>query len=81
MKWIKEQIEWAKSFFSESDGKASNKRLISTGVVLAFLFAYVKTALYNNKIEDIPVTWAMLIIGILGLGTWQGLKGTNDKQV
>lgn len=68
--YIKEQITWLKSFLSEPDGKASNKRLISFAVVGSYLFAYVKTSLYNNKIEDIPINWAFLITALLGIGVY-----------
>lgn len=67
MEWIKAQIEFIKGFFAEKDGKASNKRLIGFLVVLSFLFSYVKTSLYNMKIEDIPTNWAFLIAAILGI--------------
>jgi len=71
MKWISDQIEWLKSFFSEPDtsGKASMKRLISFFVVAAYLFSYMKTSIINLKLEDIPINWAFLIAGLLGLGT------------
>ena len=66
--YIKTQIEWVKSFLSEPDGKGSNKRLISFAVVGSYLFAYIKTTLFTNKIEDIPPVWALTIGSILGLG-------------
>lgn len=69
IKWIALQIEWLKSFFAEPDGKGSMKRLISFFVVAAYLFSYMKTSIINLKLEDIPINWAFLIAGLLGLGT------------
>ena len=70
MNWFKTQIEWLKGFFSERDGKASHKRLISLSVAFTFLFSYIKTTLVNSKIEDIPINWGFLIAAILGLGIY-----------
>jgi len=66
--WVKDQVDWAKSFFNEPSGKASNKRLIGAGVVLVFLIAYLRIALATSSITDIPSNWSFLIAGILGLG-------------
>ena len=72
-KWIGTQIEWLKSFLSEETGLGSSKRLMGFLVILAFLFSYVKTTLYNNKIEDIPVNWAFAIAAIIGIGVWSNI--------
>ena len=68
MKWLNEQIEWLKGFFSEPSGKGSSKRLISFLVVIFFLVAYFKTTMKTETIVDIPDMWAFLISGIIGLG-------------
>ena len=70
MNWIKEQIEWIKSFFSEPEpsGKASVKRLIMFLIAISFLTAYFKIALITNQIVDIPMNWSFLLSAILGLG-------------
>lgn len=72
-KWIATQIEWIKSFLSEDSGVGSSKRLMGLLVILAFLFSYIKTTLFNNKIEDIPTNWAFTIAAIIGLGVWSNL--------
>lgn len=73
MEWIKKQIEWLKGFWSEENGNASSKRLISFLVVLSFLYSYLKASFYTNKVEDVPMTWAMLIAGIIGLTIWSNI--------
>jgi len=68
MNWIDKQIDWLKSFFSEPDGKASMKRLIMFWIAVAFIGAYVKIAILNSEITDIPMNWSFLLSAILGLG-------------
>ena len=68
MNWINEQIQWFKQFFSDPDGQASSKRLMSFITVLAVLFPYLKVSINTQVIQDIPPTSAMLITAILGLG-------------
>ena len=68
IKWLAEQWNWLKSFFSEPDGKASIKRLISFWVTVSFIFSYVKISLANSDITDIPMNWSIIIAGIIGLG-------------
>ena len=70
IKWINDQIQWLKQFFSDPDGQASSKRLMSFLVILSFLYSYLKASFFTNTIQDIPPTWAMLIAGIIGLGIW-----------
>lgn len=80
--WLGVQLEWLKSFFSEDNGKGSHKRFVGTAVVAAFLFSYVKTTLNTNKLEDIPVDWMFLIIGIIGLNIYDWyikLKNGNKE--
>jgi hypothetical protein len=79
-KWIVAQIEWLKSFLSEDNGLGSSKRLMGFLVVLAFLFSYVKTTLFNNKVEDIPINWAFTIAAIIGLGVWSNIVDKNKPQ-
>ena len=68
MNWINTQIEWLKAFFSEPDGKASMKRLVSLLVVMAYLQSYLRVSLSTNMVLDIPANWMFLIAGIIGLG-------------
>ncbi len=75
--WINKQIEWFKDFLSDTDGHASSKRLMGFLVVLAFLFSYIKTTLYNNRMEDIPINWAFMIAAIIGLGVWSNIVDTK----
>lgn len=47
MNWIQQQIEWVKSFVSESyvngiAGKASSQRVIELAIVGAFLHAFIR---------------------------------------
>ena len=67
MTWLNKQLDWLKSFFGEADGKASNKRLLSTGVVTVFLIAYLKISITSATLNDIPPMWALMIATILGL--------------
>ncbi len=87
LKWIKEQIEFIKSFFSEPPDnsgamKGSSKRLLSFLVVLTFIIPYWKVSLASNKLEDVPEIWALLIASILGLNIidWVA-KGYINKSV
>jgi len=68
MEWIKAQIEWLKSIFSEASGKASIKRLIMFIITIAFLHAYTRIAVDSKELVDIPQNWSFLLAGILGLG-------------
>ena len=72
MKYIKENIEWAKSFLSESyvngvAGKASSRRVMELAVVWTFIFSYVKVTLFSQAFAPLDWTWAVMIGGILGL--------------
>lgn len=62
------QIEWVKSFLSDPSGKGSSKRASGIAVIAVFLIAYLKIALVQKDLLDIPATWAFLIAGIIGLG-------------
>lgn len=73
MKWILDQIEWLKNFLNDEQGNSSSKRLMGFLVVLAFLFSYIKTTLFTNRMEDIPINWAFMIAAIIGLGVWSNL--------
>lgn len=78
MEWIKKQFEWFKSFFSEPDGKGSNKRLLGTLMVVIFVISYMKISIPAKTLTDIPDTWALLIAGIIGLGVLDKMV-TNKK--
>lgn len=81
--YINIQIEWVKSFFSEPDtGKGSNKRLLSSAVVTAFLIPYFRVSLSSKHLEDIPYIWAIMIGSIIGLNIVDYLvKGYINKSV
>jgi cobalamin biosynthesis protein CobD/CbiB len=66
--WFNKQLDWAKSFLSEPDGKASHKRAIGTAVVIVFLISHLRISLATQEVIDIPLQWAFTIWGILGLG-------------
>jgi len=85
MNWIERQIEWGKSFLSESykigvAGKASSRRVIELGVVWAFIFSYVKIAIASATVIDIPTTWGMVILGILGIKVWDRIKNKDISE-
>ncbi|MFA7360767.1 MAG: hypothetical protein WC139_06995 [Candidatus Kapaibacterium sp.] len=72
--YLKNTFTWFGSFLSEeTNGKGSMKRLIMFLSTCAFLLSYVKTTLFNNKIEDIPITWAMLLAGFVGLNIYSNV--------
>jgi hypothetical protein len=91
MNWVEKNIEWLKSFVSETyengvAGKASSQRLIELFVVGAFLIAFLKVTLALAILPgvsalallDIPWGWATVIIGILGIKVYQ--KQAADKE-
>jgi len=53
----------------------------------AFIAAYVKIAVVTQQLTDIPMNWAFLLSGILGLGildkyvTMRGKDGGSGKAV
>lgn len=69
--YIKEQIEWLKTFLSDPDGKGSNRRAISFIVVIMFCHSYLKVSLATNTIQDIPEFWALLIATLCGFSIWE----------
>lgn len=87
MEWLKLQWEWIKSFASEppdANGfvKGSQKRFLSFWVVIAFIVAWFKKMLEMkpaDPIPDIPPTWAVLILAILGLGIYANQISSKNK--
>jgi len=80
MDFIKNTLTWFGTFLcEEKNGKGSMKRLIMFLTTCAFLFAYVKKSLMTQTIEDIPVTWAMLLAGFVGLNIYS--NAVNKKAV
>lgn len=85
MKWLGKQIEWLKSFLSEprEEGEAlkgSSKRLNMFLVILVFLIQYSKLTWENKELMDIPQTWAIVILCILGFGSYLAyLKNKNGS--
>ena len=68
MNWLKEQIEWFKSIFSEESKKGSMKRIIMAFVTISFVVSYMKVMIVTQSLLDIPMNWMLLIAGMLGLG-------------
>ncbi len=75
--WIKDQINWIKSFLSEqsngngSPGKGSSKRLAAVGVTFTFMYIYIKTAITTGGIPEIPEGWRwilFIVLGVTGVG-------------
>lgn len=83
MKWIAEQIEWLKGFFSEDTDKgrkASSKRLAGLLTVCTLLFSYAKVAIQKQEVIAMPETNALLIAAIIGLTIWSNKQtGNSDK--
>jgi hypothetical protein len=70
MNFITNQIEWVKSFLSEStDGKASSRRLIEIGVSWTFIFSYIRVALSTQSMPALDMGWVVMLCGILGIKT------------
>lgn len=93
--WIKDQIDWVKSFFMETqiDGssKGSMKRLVSFMVAFTFLNSY--GYVMEKKLDaiknigdfvfpDIPPMWATMLGFIIGLGIMSNFinNKNGDKQ-
>ncbi len=76
MNWIKQQIEWVKSFLSEKKtdngeiGKGSSKRLFMLLVISVFLIQYSKITWETKQLTDMPMNWSVVILCILGFGTF-----------
>lgn len=68
MEWLKAQIEWLKSIFSEEAGKGSMKRIIMAFVTTSFVVSYMKVAIQTQTLIDIPMNWSLIIAGMIGLG-------------
>lgn len=78
--WIKDQIEWVKSFAQEPDGsKASSRRLIELGIVIVFLISYMKVSLATQTLEDMPWGWFTMIATILGMKVYSQVKSQNGN--
>lgn len=78
--WVKEQVEWFKSFFGEVDTidnqkKPSIKKAGTAVVFVVFAKSYLTLAMKDDKMPDIPETWFWIILGILGIGTVNNLAG------
>lgn len=69
--YIKQQIDWVKTFVSDTDSKGSNRRAISFIIVGVFCFSYIKVALFTHTIQDIPEFWALLIATLCGFSIWE----------
>jgi len=61
-------FNWLTSFFNEPDGKGSMKRLIMFFVTIAYLYSFIKVSIDSQAITDIPLNWAFLLSGFIGLG-------------
>jgi hypothetical protein len=84
--YLKQNIEWFKSFFSETyvsgmAGKASSRRVFEFAIVWVFLVAFLKVALITATLLDMPWGWFAMFMGILGLKTYERMKtpDTSDN--
>jgi len=85
MDWIKEQIEWFKSFLSEPINgsgkidKGSSKRVAAISVTATFVYTYIKTSFQQKAMPDIPEMWLFLILVVLGVpGIIDYFKGKTN---
>jgi len=79
--WINSQLNWFKSFFQETNGKASSRRIIEIAVVWVYLVTHLKVSLATDVIQDVPWGWGIIIAGILGLKTLDVfVKGKVSKE-
>jgi len=80
IKWLEKQVEWIKSFLSESPNgtgvqKGSSKRVAAIGVTVTFIYTYTKIAIANNAMPDIPEGWRWVLFIVLGVtGTADVIK-------
>ncbi len=87
VEWLKKQWDWIKSFISEppdANGyvKGSQKRFLSFWVVIAFVAVWFKKTMSmkpEEPIPDIPPTWALLILAVLGLGIYANHIASKNK--
>ncbi|MCA0388481.1 MAG: hypothetical protein LCH52_08300 [Bacteroidetes bacterium] len=76
--WLIDQVEFVKTFFVGYN-KPSMKRLLSFIVVLVFVYHYSVVAAKSLEIVDIPLNWATLIAGIIGLGILDKVAGNKKS--
>jgi len=73
MNYFKENVEWVKSFFSETyeagglSGKASSRRIMELAVNWTFIFSYVKVTVAHQEFVPLDINWAIMLAAILGL--------------
>jgi len=77
--WLINQIEFVKTFFVGYK-KPSMKRLLSFIVVAVFVYHYSVIAAKSLEIVDIPLNWATLIAGIIGLGILDKVAGKKNTE-
>jgi hypothetical protein len=85
LNWLKEQIEWFKSFLSEPMNgsgkieKGSTRRIAILGVTYTFVYTYIKTSFETKAMPDIPDMWVLLILVVLGVpGVMDYFKGKTN---
>jgi hypothetical protein len=68
--WIKEQINWFKSFFQDKEtGKANISSILKLIVILAWAQSYIKATNLMKSDGIPPITWEWIIFlsAIIGL--------------
>jgi len=84
VQWVKDQVEWFKSFFGEIDSidnqkKPSIKKAGTAIIFVVFAKTYFSIAVKDNKMPDIPDAWLFLLLGVLGIGTLNNYFGGKNK--
>lgn len=85
MNWAEKNLEWLKSIISDTyvngvAGKPSSRKIMEFMVIWAFVVSYFKIAIASATVIDMPVTWGMVIIGILGLKVYGTIKSNTANK-
>lgn len=79
MQWLKDQIEWLKSFVSHSSkpGEQQKGKTQSVAVFMVmwtFAFTYIRVSLLTVTFVDVPMTWAMLVAYVIGAKIYDSVQ-------
>lgn len=85
--WLNDQWLWARGFLSETDGKASSKRLVVIIFAVTVAMNYTRLCFAIIGVKDgklelpgIPESIAIFILVLLGVVTYDGIKKINGKK-
>jgi hypothetical protein len=79
MQWLKEQVEWIKSFIShnQKSGEPQKGKIQSVAiaaVIWTFCFTYIRVSWNEKSITDVPEIWAMLIAYVIGAKIYDSMQ-------